>query len=310
MNKQLIRKNKLSLSLALALGVGMAATSGTALAVDLDNNDRLGDAGIFQYYTAQGGWQTFIRVINTSEDGVSVKVRFREAANSREVLDFIVFLSPYDVWSAWTDGNATGNNKPGLRTADTSCLYPYQGNNLGEGWVPLGGGVKGVDFQDRAFTSGAHGDYDDHAGMASNTRMAEGHIEMIGIAEHDADTPFTRYISHDHDTGYPESCSQAATMWGNGEGEGFRGEDLGNVLAFNGYLINVSTGQGGGFDPDVLTDFVDVEGGSSQCQNYAEGSLYDASQMTATDPDMDSACHNGFMPQTTAGKQKGKQAER
>ena len=115
MNKQIISKTKLSLALALALGTGMATN--TAQAVTLDNNDRLGDAGIFQYYTVNGGWQTFIRLINTSADAVSVKVRFREAHNSREVFDFIIFLSPYDMWAGWTDLDA-GWGAPGVKTSD------------------------------------------------------------------------------------------------------------------------------------------------------------------------------------------------
>lgn len=162
--------------MVLMLGMAMAATSSPALAVNLDNNNGLGDAGIFQYYTITEGWQTFFRVTNTSDQAVSVKVRFREAANSREVLDFIIFLSPYDVWTGWTDENATWNGKPGIRTTDTSCLYPLPDtNNTGEGWKTISRNLLGADFQERAFASG---DYDDNGNNhhTSTQRMSEGHL--------------------------------------------------------------------------------------------------------------------------------------
>ena len=112
----------------------------------------MGDAGLFQYYTVNGGWQTFVRVINTSDQVVSVKLRFREAANSREVLDFVVFLSAYDMWSGWTDHDAISNGWPGIRTNDTSCLFPEPGSSLTEGFQIIAGNLVGAEFQTRAFT--------------------------------------------------------------------------------------------------------------------------------------------------------------
>ena len=90
-------KTKLALALSTALlGVGMM---GTGQAVPALTTEGLGDAALFPYYTAQGGWQTFVRLINTSNEAMAVKVRFREQANSRDVLDFMVLLSPNDMWS-------------------------------------------------------------------------------------------------------------------------------------------------------------------------------------------------------------------
>lgn len=47
--------------------------------------------------------QNNFRIFNNSDNAVAVKVRFREAENSRDVLDFIVVLSPDDAWSGWID---------------------------------------------------------------------------------------------------------------------------------------------------------------------------------------------------------------
>jgi hypothetical protein len=273
------------MALALALGAGMAATSMTAQAVYLDNNDGLGDAGIFQYYTVNGGWQTFIRIINTSDDAASVKVRFREAANSREVLDFAVFLSPYDMWSAWTAPNANGG--PGVVTNDTSCIYPEpQGNNTGyndgteEGFWYQADGSLGANFLTRSFNS----PYDDNAIASDEARLGEGHIEVIGIARHEWDSDFGRAVTHTtSNDGKPADCGLAANLFVRDETDD-RG--LRNVLAMNGYVVNVNNGQGGGFDPDILANFC-----SDQRCSFVEDAL-----RSATDPDLDSARADGWGP--------------
>jgi hypothetical protein len=219
---------------------------------------------------------------------VSVKVRFREAANSREVLDFIIFLSPYDMWAGWTDADAIGLGNPGVRTSDTSCLYPMQDtNNTDEGWKTINGDLLGAEFQDRAFT----GVYDDNGDNfhSSLERMSEGHIEIIGIAAHDPLSAFGRAVTHDHSTGRPANCSTAGDLF-EAAIQGGEGYDADNVLGMNGYVINVALGQGGGFDPDILVDFQD------------RSMVMDA-LLTATDPDMDSAWSAG--PSVARNKQKG-----
>jgi hypothetical protein len=168
------------------------------------------------------------------------------------VLDFTVFLSPYDMWVGWTDPDALENGKPGIRTRDTSCIYPNTGNTGGQSFrnVPSkGGAVRGASFEDFAYT----GDYAD--GNTNPGRATEGHVEVIGVASH-GPGPFLSAITHvDGGEGVgnvPASCSTAADEWVKGNTEA---SDLGNVLGMNGYLINVTTGQGAGYDPDILTDF-------------------------------------------------------
>jgi hypothetical protein len=303
MKKQVIRKIKRSLSVAAMLGLGIAATSSTAMAVELDNNNRLGDAGIFQYYTATGDWQTFIRVINTSENAVAVKIRFREAANSREVFDYTVFLSPYDVWSGWTDSNVWGaadlaDAVPGVRTNDTSCLYPLpDNNNQNEGWQTINAALnlKGAEFQSRSFTDNINPirPYDDGGNVAHTVkeRLSEGHIEVIGIGQYVPLGAFGIAVTHG-DNGKPNDCTTAVKHYESNNllpslSYGF---DLDNVLAMNGYLVNVDQGMGGGFDPDILTDFWSCPHymGPIEC-HFIFGSLQTAALETATNPDMDSA---------------------
>ena len=46
------------------------------------------------------GQTTVLSVVNTTNLAKAVKVRFLEGYNSQEVLDFNLFLSAYDVWTA------------------------------------------------------------------------------------------------------------------------------------------------------------------------------------------------------------------
>ncbi len=61
----------------------------------------VGDALIFPVYFASGTFKTNLRVINTSPThSIVAKVVFREALSSCETRDFLIFLSPNDVWEA------------------------------------------------------------------------------------------------------------------------------------------------------------------------------------------------------------------
>jgi len=60
-----------------------------------------GDMLIFPWFLAlDGGWQTKLTVINTDEvNSVVAKVVFRSFKNSEELLDFLIYLTPADVWT-------------------------------------------------------------------------------------------------------------------------------------------------------------------------------------------------------------------
>ena len=117
-----MKKN--SLTTAVVAGIaGIAGFAGLANAVDL-NPDGLGQVLIYPYYTVNNSQSSMFSVVNTTNVSKAVKVRFLEGYNSREVLDFNLFLSPYDVWTGYlTDG---GNDAGGavLFTSDKSCTSP------------------------------------------------------------------------------------------------------------------------------------------------------------------------------------------
>ena len=79
-------------------GAGALAMAGAANAVYV-NHDGLGQALIYPYYTMRDGNIMLLSVVNTTADAKAVKVRILEGKNSQEVLDFNLFLSPFDVWT-------------------------------------------------------------------------------------------------------------------------------------------------------------------------------------------------------------------
>ena len=266
-------KTKLSLALSTALlGVGLM---GHAQAAPSLGEDGLGDAVLFPYYSAQGGWQTFIRLINTSDDALAVKVRFREQANSRDVLDFMVVLSPHDMWGAWTGSKAgidnQGNGVPGIRTRDTSCIVPGpNGSPLsGESFVTVGAKTPNntlvaAAFKDRAFT-GVYNDGGNNFFDSTAARLSEGHIEVIAVARYQAASSIGRFATHNADTGKPFSCSSVVEAFKSGfpDAVGINGKPIGpfgpldapNALAANAYMINVNNGQGAGYNPTMIRNF-------------------------------------------------------
>ncbi|MCB1619973.1 MAG: hypothetical protein KDI44_04445 [Thiothrix sp.] len=256
-----MRKTQLSLALSAVLAGGMLASPAQAVQLAQDG---LGDAVIFPYFTAKGNWQTFVRLINTSDNAVVVKVRFREAANSRELQDFLVALSPNDMWSAWTDDTAW-QGRPGIRTNDTSCIFdlPNTGSTT---FNTISGNLKGVAFSNLAFTDASGSDYSDGADnstASTNPRLSEGYIEVIGVSMFGPASPFARAVTHNQATGIPENCTEARNLFRDPSilpfptlpGQLSLGFDVGNVIGANAQLINVVQGEGAGYDPVVLANF-------------------------------------------------------
>jgi hypothetical protein len=109
------------LALAVGMVVGGMGMVPSVQAVNLAT-DGLGQVLIFPYYTTRAGWNTLFNITNTSNQVVALKVRFHEGYNSRDVFDFNVILSPYDVWNG-TLSNGAGD-VPNFSTSDKTCTVP------------------------------------------------------------------------------------------------------------------------------------------------------------------------------------------
>lgn len=110
-----MKKKILSVAVLAALGAD------TAQAVNV-SADSTGQVILFPYYTVQGNEETYLQVVNTTDQGKAVKIRFREARDSVEVLGFNIYLSPYDVWVGAVVDTADGG--AGIVTKDKSCTVP------------------------------------------------------------------------------------------------------------------------------------------------------------------------------------------
>ena len=196
-----MKRNNLTTSVVAGLAA-IAGIASTANAVEL-NPDGLGQVLLYPYYTVNEGQQTLISVVNTADIAKAVKVRFLEGYNSREVLDFNLFLSPYDVWTgnifALSDANLSGDGGA-IGTADKSCTAPDK--NRWTGTIP-GSTVPYNTFRNYAYT-GRNVD----TGPTGFERTREGHIELISMA--DLNGALAAAVTHRGGT--PNNCSVVQTI--------------------------------------------------------------------------------------------------
>ncbi|MEO8117736.1 MAG: cell surface protein [Rhodoferax sp.] len=164
-----MKKNVLALSITAAL-IGLTGTAsamttvGGADATGLAlNGDGVGHMLLVPYFSAQGANSTLINITNTDMNrGKAVKVRFRGAANSDDLFDFQVFLSPGDVWAANISKGADGIAV--LTTNDVSCTKPAK--------ATLSGGKFGTLRLDSTLTADQ---------KANGTR--EGYVEIFNMGD-------------------------------------------------------------------------------------------------------------------------------
>jgi hypothetical protein len=124
------------------------------------SSDGTGEALIYPYYSVRNGNITLISLVNNDTQGKAVRVRFREGRNGVGALDFNLFLSASDVWTAALVADASGAAK--LVTNDLSCTNPR---------FPQGG----VTFRNFAYQS-------DASAVNGLNRTTEGYLEIIEMA--------------------------------------------------------------------------------------------------------------------------------
>jgi hypothetical protein len=218
-----------------ALAGAVAATVGSAAhAVSLDADGR-GQALIYPYYTVQSvsgnAFNTYLSVVNHTAQAKALRVRVREARNSREVASFNLYLSPNDVWTAAVLPQA-GSDAPMLLTQDASCTLPQ---------LPvLAGTARGVVFQNNLYT----GTFADNLG-AGLDRTREGWIELIEMAS--LTGAMAAGVTH-NSAGVPANCGAIQSA------------SDGNIAAPTGglsgtlTLINVSSGMDFTVNADALAE--------------------------------------------------------
>jgi len=235
-----------AMAAAIATATSMA---GTAQAVAL-NPDGLGQVLIYPYYTVRANadgnaYDSLLTVVNARAAGKAVRVYFREGKAGHVVLNFSLYLSQEDVWTAAITQTEDGAGAM-IRTWDTSCTYP-----------PLTAGV-GVPFRNDLF-SYEYADGEDE----TVDRTKEGYVEIIEMAEIAAGSPTGRAITHTHatvnNTWAPRNCDAVRDHDSSATNTqpSFAGDlktPTGGLFG-NMTLINVNTARAVGYDAVALSRF-------------------------------------------------------
>ncbi|TRX72955.1 hypothetical protein [Pseudomonas mangiferae] len=254
-------KKSLPKAIALAASLGAAAS---AHAVN-HNPEGLGQVLLYPVYTTEAGNFSTIHVTNTTAEYKAVKVRFLEGMNSQEVLDFNLYLSPFDVWTGVVTQTTDGAK---LTTQDTSCTV---------GAIP----ADGVSFSTVLF-DGRTGVTADSVKTADRTRV--GHIEVIemGIIDRASDNANVIAARNAilHTNGVPGGCGVLSSAW-NSTGFWRNNAALGMLPPTGGLygsvtLVNVDAGS------EIAADAVALDNWSGIQQHANPGD--EAPSLNAGDP--------------------------
>jgi len=244
-----------NLTTAVVAGIaGVAGIASVSNAVNL-NSDGVGQVLVYPYYTVNNGLNTLISVVNTTNETKAVKVRFLEGKNSRECLDFNVYMSPYDVWTAGLvphvataafTGPYAGDDTVKLVTFDNTCTVPGEIRTSGYEFLPWGFDPQG---------DGSTGSGYDRGGQ-DLARCTEGHFEVIemGVLTNASDQSSARHNS----SGVP-SCTTILNNWAPaGKWTADSGTDIGvptGGLFGSASLIDIATGVDVSYNADAIQSF-------------------------------------------------------
>ena len=245
-------------TLAIAIATALGVASSPSVAVML-NPHGTGQVLIYPYYTVNHQ-QTLVSVINTTEHGKALKIRFREAYDGRDVANFNVYLGPYDSWvGAVYDTSANSTGAAAIATNDNSCTVPAFPLAQGSGTLHA------LAFSNANYSQGAYGAPNGtDSGPLGLDRTREGFFEVIEMGEVvdqvtsspktlEAITPVN---------GTPPACAQVRDAWASG---GYwttnRTTDLlppgGGIYGAAG-IVDVGQGTLYAYDATALDGFSDV----------------------------------------------------
>jgi len=166
------------------------------------NSDGLGQVLLYPFYTTESLQDTYINLVNTTDEYKAVKIRILESMNSREVLDFNLYLSPWDHWSATITADGP-DAVATLTSADTSCTVP----------VAVSAGAT-IPFRTFEFDGSRAGSDADSVSGVERTR--EGYVEVIemGVV---TDSELQALIKHGPDGTPPAgACVTLDQRWAPG----------------------------------------------------------------------------------------------
>ena len=175
----------------------VAATASTPLVCEAVRigADGHGQALIYPLYTARAtasgnAYVTALSIVNATASAKAVKVRFLEGKNGADVLDFNLYLSQYDVWTA---GVIAAGDGAGLFTIDNSCTSPRVSNSAATPTL----------FRNVAYVGDLGGD--------SLDRTYEGYLEVLEMGSIVSSSAMERAVTHKQDLSAPNASKPPCT---------------------------------------------------------------------------------------------------
>ena len=109
----------------ICAAVAAAVISTPALAQQTINGSGTGEVLLYPFYSTQNDSNTYMHVVNNTVDQKAVKLRFMEGQGSSVVLEFNVYLGPYDIFPVALASNSFGGTS--VLATDPTCTVPELG---------------------------------------------------------------------------------------------------------------------------------------------------------------------------------------
>jgi len=260
-----MKKNLLSLAVAASVaGTTAAFADDGAMFV---NADKTGEVILFPYFNAENGNVSTFHVVNTTADAKAIKVRFLEFINSYEILDFNLYLSPYDHFAFGVIKNPNGDGGA-LITTDNSCTVPALGSPNGAFPGTQTENADGSITRIQPFVDYLYNNANTPDANIDIERTHMGHIEIIEmgvVTDNEGSVSATgtklgywkSFATHGAD-GVPAACAELEKSWAAGTWKADK--DNGITAASGGlyglsYLLNVEDAASFGFEPTAIDGF-------------------------------------------------------
>ncbi len=201
------------LGVLLVLSVMLSATAAADPTPEWDDGgsvsfDEAGDSAqmlIFPYFNVADQLITSFSIRNIKNESKILRFRFLESETSLDVLDFNVYMSPFDVFSVTLSKG--GNGRTIISTKDTTCTFPLNIN--GAQFKDLLGSTDQSAFTNEGYLTVIE------MGVLSNAGTP-GVIINGGLNTLPA---LVKHVDHDNDINtpaQPPGCPAIAQYWGDG----------------------------------------------------------------------------------------------
>ena len=240
----------------IAAAILATVAASTAQAVHVDNNGT-GQVLLFPYYNTNANFQTSFNITNTTNKFKAVKIRLRESRDSNDVLDYNVYMSPWDQYTATIK---LIGGKPSLTSTDTTCTFPSapdafaKGVSLRNAYADVTDGdltegyIEVIEMGDIADGTGPAFDLDKTAETGEDGG-ADGKANIV--SNNTINTSVVAGLKHIN--GKPVDCTVVQRAWANG-GANTSGFSQGTIAT--GVTSDIAPGDpydAGGFNNGLVT---------------------------------------------------------